>query len=1085
MVKFKKTKGSVGGDSISDSVSELSHDETSVTSGVSKTSAAFRSKFFRGKNSASASKETAARASKKTAPPSSPGAMATDDRSVGSVGTSPSMASSSVSKKIKADSDRMVKDAKSRFNIGLIYLKTGDYAKAQDNLEHSLYCHIQLHGHNGREYTNDVLFAIAGVREKLGDCYLANPAVADKGIAMGHYEESRRLLGNVAAEDAPDNIKAMLERVDERLQEVSKLIPRGKSVRPTSNQANRTVQKYQQQGNDKSRALLGMGAAGGAAVAAMAVGANTMTSETKSNSSKFDTRRRMIKTNLAGLAAIPIEGVQGIQQGIQHGIQQGLQGILICANLDPERVAFLNDIASTLIRKVDVKDRKYRMKTYPTCFVGSEMVDYMVENQLAPSRSEAVKIGRELLSTGHLEHVVREHDFKDDFLFYHFKDPIITKECEVAMTHLERNNHHTALNHLTSLQEGGMLKSENFRAEWVSCMMLVADSALQGEKVSLATGAYEAVYAVLKEYEDTGPDLKLAMRGCIKGHKLMAIEFESLRDYASAIEQRTRVYKILSGNDRIIPACRQLLKVAYLHGEDENFSKGATTLADAIRRLSSGVKSLDADALPFERVNLLCQCQQLRAIFLSKTRKWIDASEQYGELLPMLAKAKGSDSREYNSALIQNAALSVTLKNYHKAHDEVTKYLELAKYESSDGGRLIVDDMDHVLALDTCAATYLKIGHMDKAIHIFEKKLAFVKTLRDNDEMRSDTMHKLGCLLAYKNQPTAALPLLNEALDVRRGLYDGKNKSVLESTWAVAATTQSLGDKNKALAEYSILLDKMDKSDDNFPVSAVLIHNSAGKLFSDEGQADKAIHCFRQALLAADTPEMKTEISLNLANALSAKGDESKAMELYGRLLKTKSLNQSKLFFLALFNKSHLLIKMGEVAEAKEILHKIAETTSAFADDVKVSMYLTLGNLAVSEGRQNDALKYFENSLDVVEDDDVISFVQVKKHIGLMHFVMGQYDKAIASFEDALEALSEREGKPITLLKADVWNLMTRVYKQKGDLSRAKNFAKLGKHLFEYLSMDLFILLIYSSRLSLSQRCRVASQIWARHTLIL
>ena len=244
-----------------------------------------------------------------------------------------------------------------------------------------------------------------------------------------------------------------------------------------------------------------------------------------------------------------------------------------------------------------------------------------------------------------------------------------------------------------------------------------------------------------------------------------------------------------------------------------------------------------------------------------------------------------------------------------------------------------------------------------------------------------------------------------------------------------------------------MLLDKMDKSDDNFPVSSVLIHNSAGILFSEEGKVDRAIHCFRQALLAADTQQMKIEISLNLANSLSANGEENKAMELYDRLLKSKSTKQTKLFFLALFNKSHLLIKLGEVAQAKKILHDISETSSSLADDVRVSVYLTLGNLCVSEGRQNEAVIYFENSLDAVKDGDVESLVQVKKHISMTYLVSGQCDKAIDSLEDALEALAGKEGRSTDLLKADVWNLMSRVYKQKGDLSQAKNFAKLGRRL--------------------------------------
>ena len=116
----------------------------------------------------------------------------------------------------------MVKDdAKSRFNIGLVYLKTGNYAKAQENLEHSLFSHIQLSVHDAKTYTNDTLFSIAGVREKLGDCYLAiaNTAVVDKFRSLDHYEEARRLLKSVAPKDATDDVTEMLERVKEKLRQ--------------------------------------------------------------------------------------------------------------------------------------------------------------------------------------------------------------------------------------------------------------------------------------------------------------------------------------------------------------------------------------------------------------------------------------------------------------------------------------------------------------------------------------------------------------------------------------------------------------------------------------------------------------------------------------------------------------------------------------------------------------------------------------------------------------------------------------------------------------------------------------------------
>jgi tetratricopeptide (TPR) repeat protein len=903
------------------------------------------------------------------------------------------------------------RNAKSRYNVALIYIKTGDYAKAQDNLEKSLHCYVQLYGHDGNYYTNDALFAIAGVREKLGECYLANPETGNKSLALDHYEESRRLLGCVAPEDAPEKNNDMTKRVDAKIAELSQTYQRRPTYLKTQTQAKRDMQKYLQPENHEdliSEDLIS------------AVGRDVSAGMTKHS------HISQIKAALT----------------TKHMVDS-FTGCLVT----DERHDLLNQIVSKLLRNVEIEDRTYQGVVYPSCFVGSEAVSYMVESKSASSRSDAKKVLRDLLSEGYfIDAMLGTQEFKDEFVFYHFRESVVLRQFETVVNHLGRGNHSTAADILSGLREGGgnPMKNTDFRAEWTSCMIQVADSALRAEKVSLATNSYEAVYDVLKDYVDTGSAMKLAVKGCIKGHKLTAIELESMRDYSSAIEHRERAYKLLLTEDRTVAACQQLLRIAHLHGEQDNYSRGAVTLADAIRRLLSGNKSVDAHKLPRERAQLLGQCYKMRAVCFSKIGKWVEASEQYGELVTFLKKTLGTDSREYNSALIQKAALSVTLKKFQLAHEEISNYFEFAKHVQKADHLLIVDDSDHVLALDTSAAIYLKMGNTDKAIHMFESKLKFVKTLNDSDEMRSDTMYKLGCILAYKGQPNAALPLLNKALDIMRRLYGNSEASVLQTTWAVAVTFQMLGEKSRSKMEYSVILDSKGDLDAIFSchVSPVLINNSAGKLFAETGEAEKAVNCFRQALLQADLPEIKTEMSLNLANALSAKGDSTKAMNYYNRILKGK---KSELVFLALYNKSLLLIKMGEVVEAKAILQDIANTTSSLADGVRFDTYLTLGNVAVSENKQNDALNYFKTALVVCKDGAVESVVQARRHIGITFLAMGHLDNALASFESALSTLSVQEGKSTDLLKADVWNSMSQVYKMMGDLPKAQNYARLCK----------------------------------------
>lgn len=68
---------------------------------------------------------------------------------------------------------------------------------------------------------------------------------------------------------------------------------------------------------------------------------------------------------------------------------------------------------------LEIKDRSFRLKTYHTCFVGSQAVDWMVKRYQC-ERSEAVELGKMLSERGIIHHVIDEHNFKDDYLFYRF-----------------------------------------------------------------------------------------------------------------------------------------------------------------------------------------------------------------------------------------------------------------------------------------------------------------------------------------------------------------------------------------------------------------------------------------------------------------------------------------------------------------------------------------------------------------------------------------------------------------------------------------------------------------------------------------
>jgi Domain found in Dishevelled, Egl-10, and Pleckstrin (DEP) len=106
-----------------------------------------------------------------------------------------------------------------------------------------------------------------------------------------------------------------------------------------------------------------------------------------------------------------------------------LQEVLVPAAQDVQQeqqpqqqpVVTLEQIAEDLQANVTIENRRYHLRVYNTCFVGSQAVSFLVGANYAPSRSAAVELGRRLATELNLfDHVTKEHELEDDFLFYRF-----------------------------------------------------------------------------------------------------------------------------------------------------------------------------------------------------------------------------------------------------------------------------------------------------------------------------------------------------------------------------------------------------------------------------------------------------------------------------------------------------------------------------------------------------------------------------------------------------------------------------------------------------------------------------------------
>jgi hypothetical protein len=83
----------------------------------------------------------------------------------------------------------------------------------------------------------------------------------------------------------------------------------------------------------------------------------------------------------------------------------------------------LDEIASAFENGVSVRNRKYRMITYPNSFIGSEAVEFLMKSNLAETRSDALKLGRKLATEYDLfqsADSARDCVFRDENSLYKF-----------------------------------------------------------------------------------------------------------------------------------------------------------------------------------------------------------------------------------------------------------------------------------------------------------------------------------------------------------------------------------------------------------------------------------------------------------------------------------------------------------------------------------------------------------------------------------------------------------------------------------------------------------------------------------------
>jgi len=92
----------------------------------------------------------------------------------------------------------------------------------------------------------------------------------------------------------------------------------------------------------------------------------------------------------------------------------------------------LDTVATTLKENLEIKDRKYHLRTYKKCFLGSDAVNWMLKLGITYQVEDAILIGRQLMEENLIYHVTKDADFENEENFYRFTEDDNTGNVAVS-----------------------------------------------------------------------------------------------------------------------------------------------------------------------------------------------------------------------------------------------------------------------------------------------------------------------------------------------------------------------------------------------------------------------------------------------------------------------------------------------------------------------------------------------------------------------------------------------------------------------------------------------------------------------------
>ncbi len=177
-----------------------------------------------------------------------------------------------------------------------------------------------------------------------------------------------------------------------------------------------------------------------------------------------DAQKKVLAQLINVFPLLPLESLNTAKRWFKN--HPGISWTTLAALLESGEVKIENGILHDILPDIDalvsqmrgplglkIQDRRYRLKLYPQCFIGSEAVNWLAEKQNT-TKEKAVWLGQIIVNRGIIHHVLDEHHFEDGYFFYRFYEDDVAKRWF-------KNHPGISWTTLAALLESGDVKLEN------------------------------------------------------------------------------------------------------------------------------------------------------------------------------------------------------------------------------------------------------------------------------------------------------------------------------------------------------------------------------------------------------------------------------------------------------------------------------------------------------------------------------------------------------------------------------------------------------------------------------------------------